>query len=284
VDGVDGRAHYLRLPVGADLTELPMNAVVEAKPPCQVKAVDRDIVAVSVDGIYSTANHLAQLKQARHRDAQATVDTYVRRLEALRRTGVVERIADGVWKIPEDLIQKAQQHDARRTAGQVIELRSHLPIEQQVRAMGATWLDRNLVVDGHVANQGFGAQVRDAMQGRVDFLAERGLAERRGQRVVLARNLMSTLRDRELAAVGKTLQEQTGQTYRALLDGQQASGVYRRSFQLTSGRFAMLDDGMGFSLVPWRPVIEPRLGQQVSGLVRGSSVTWHIGRQRGPSV
>ncbi|WP_433913813.1 DUF3363 domain-containing protein [Brenneria populi] len=27
------------------------------------------------------------------------------------------------------------------------------------------------------------------------------------------------------------------------------------------GRYAMLDDGMRFSLVPWRPVIEQRLGQ-----------------------
>jgi len=31
---------------------------------------------------------------------------------------------------------------------------------------------------------------------------------------------------------------------------------------LASGRYAMLDDGMGFSLVPWKPVIEQRLRQQ----------------------
>jgi Protein of unknown function (DUF3363) len=42
-----------------------------------------------------------------------------------------------------------------------------------------------------------------------------------------------------------------------------------------------LDDGMGFSLVPWGPAAEQRLGRQVSVVVRGSSVTWHIGRQKG---
>ena len=52
----------------------------------------------------------------------------------------------------------------------------------------------------------------------------------------------------------------------------------RHSVQLASGRFAMLDDGMGFSLVPWRPVVEQRLGQQVAAVVRGSSVTWDMGR------
>ena len=87
-----------------------------------------------------------------------------------------------------------------------------------------------------------------------------------------------------MATAGKRLEDQTGLSYRPVQDGQQASGIYRRSVQLNSGRFAMLDDGRGFSLVPWRPVIEQRLGQQVSGVVRGSLVTWHIGRQRDPST
>ncbi len=285
VDGIDGRAHYLKLPAGTDLAELPLHGIVEAKPPAQEKPMDRRIAAVAKDGIYKTADHLAQLNQAKDRDPKSTVDAHVRRLEALRRSGIVERVADGVWKVPPDLLRRAQQHDAQKTTGQVVELRSHLPIDQQVRAIGATWLDRQLVGDGAgLASQGFGAQVRDAMHGRVDFLAEQGLAERRGQRVVLARNLLATLRDRELATVGKALQDQTGQTYRPLQDGGQASGVYRRSLQLASGRFAMLDDGMGFSLVPWRPVIEQRLGQQVSAVVGGQSITWQFGRQRGIGI
>ena len=284
VDGIDGRAHYLKLATGADLSELPMQAIVEAKLPGQEKAVDRNVLTESKDGIYSTVSHLAKLQHAGNRDPQATVEIHVRRLESLRRAGVVERIADGVWKIPADLMQKALQHDAQRSTGRVIELQSHLPIEQQVRSVGATWLDRNLVVDGGIVAQGFGENVRDAMQSRVDFLSERGLAERRGQRVVLARNLLGTLRDRELATAGKSVQDETGHTYRPLQDGQRASGTYSKSIQLASGRFAMLDDGLGFSLVPWRPVIEQRLGQQITAVVRGSSVTWQFGRQRGLSI
>jgi Protein of unknown function (DUF3363) len=42
---------------------------------------------------------------------------------------------------------------------------------------------------------------------------------------------------------------------------------------LASGRFAMLDNGKGFSLVPWRPVIEQRLGQTVTAIMRGGSVS-----------
>jgi len=53
----------------------------------------------------------------------------------------------------------------------------------------------------------------------------------------------------------------------------------RRSVTLASGRFAMLDDGMGFSLVPWAPVIDKRLGQSIAAVMRGSSAHWEIGKQ-----
>ncbi|WP_296560761.1 DUF3363 domain-containing protein [Pigmentiphaga sp.] len=282
VDGIDGRALYVKLATGADLAALPVGGIVEVKPAGHARAVDRNIAALTKDSIYRTTDHLAALRQAHDRDPQATVDVHVRRLEALRRAGLVERIADGVWQVPPDLMQRAQQLDAEKAKGAVADLRSHLPIERQVRTLGATWLDRQLVGDGKaLAPQGFGGAVREAMHERVDFLGEQGLAERRGQRVVLARNLLATLRDRELAQAGQSLQQETGRAYRPLQENGPVGGVYQRSIQLASGRFAMLDDGLGFSLVPWRPVVEQRLGQQVSAVIRGQSVTWELGRQRG---
>ena len=246
--------------------------------------MDRNIATVAKDGVYRTAEHVAQLMQAKHRDPRSAVDAHVRRLEALRRTGIVERVADGVWKVPPDLLQKARTHDAQKDKGMALELRSHLSIHQQVRAIGATWLDRQLVGNGSIASgKGFGAEVRDAMRDRVDFLATEGLAEWRGQRVVLATNLLATLRDRELAAVGNALEKETGQIYRAAQDGRQASGIYQRSIQLISGRFAILDEGLGFTLVPWKPMIERLVGKTLAVTMRGSGSSWEIGRQRGNS-
>lgn len=76
--------------------------------------------------------------------------------------------------------------------------------------------------------------------------------------MVLARHLWATLRDRELATVAQDIITDTGLVHRPVIDGQRVTGIYRRSVMLASGRYAMLDDGMGFSLVPWKPVIEPR--------------------------
>jgi hypothetical protein len=35
----------------------------------------------------------------------------------------------------------------------------------------------------------------------------------------------------------------------------------------SSGRFAMIEDGLGFSLVPWRDALEPQIRRHISGIV-----------------
>ncbi len=209
----------------------------------------------------------------------------MRRLEALRRAGIVERVAEGLWKVPNDLAERGRQYDAQRLGGVAVELKSHLPIERQARVIGATWLDQQLIDGGHrLGDLGFGGDAKQAIQQRADFLAEHGLAERHGQRVILARNLLGTLRNQELAQAAKDIASETGLTHRLVTDGQRVAGIYRRSVMLGSGRYAMLDDGREFSLVPWRPVIEQRLGQQIAATMRGGGVSWEFGRQRGPSI
>ncbi len=284
IDGTDGKAHYVALGAKGELEQYPVGAVVEVRGSANVRAADKNIAALAVDGVYRTDQHLAIAKAqaTAERDPTELVDAHVRRLEALRRAGIVERVADGVWRVPADLAEQGRRYDAQRLDGAAVELRSHLPIERQTRVIGATWLDQQLIGGaGGIANNGFGGDVREALRQRSDFLVEQGLAERREQRVILARNLLATLRGREIDGAAKTIAAETGLTHRAVADGERVTGTYRRNVQLASGRFAMLDDGSGFSLVPWRPVAEQRLGQQVSAIVRGSSVTWDIGRRLG---
>src|SRR5690606_23250473 len=115
---------------------------------------------------------------------------------------------------------------------------------------------------------GFAGEVKQALHQRADFLVEQGLAERQAQRVVLSRNLLATLRNRELTQVAEQVATETGLTYRPLKEGQRVAGLYRRSVMLASGRYALLEDAKAFSLVPWKPVIEPRLGQQLAATAR----------------
>jgi hypothetical protein len=126
--------------------------------------------------------------------------------------------------------------------------------------------------------------VRDAIDSRVDHLASEGLARRRGQRVIFARDLLDTLRRRELNDAAAKIAADTGLTYQSSQEGEHVAGVYRQRVTMASGRFAMIDDGLGFQLVPWRPALEQQLGRQVSGtMVSGGRVEWRFGRTRGLS-
>ena len=179
------------------------------------------------------------------------VEAHVRRLEALRRAGIVERLEAGVWRVPPDFLDRAAAHETAKGEGFSITVRSHLTLEEQLRAMGATWLDRNLVGGEPTPTaSGFGAAVRSALGARQKVLVEDGLATRRGRRVVLANNLLSTLREREVAKAVQAITAETGLEHRPLKDDDTVSGIYRRSVQLASGGFAMVGDGLGFGLVP----------------------------------
>lgn len=287
IDGVDGKAHYVALNARDELANYPTGSVVEVRGAAEVRAADKYIAALASDGLYRADHHLA-IEQGRAkagRDPQEVIAAHVRRLEALRRAGIVERVAEGLWKVPGDLPELGRRYDAQRLGGVAIELKSHLPIERQARVIGATWLDQQLIGSGlGLSDLGFGSEAKQAMQQRADFLAEQGLAERRGLRVILARNLLGTLRNRELTQAAKDIAAETGLEHRPVADDQRVAGIYRRSVMLASGRYAMLDDGMGFSLVPWKPVIEQRLGLQVAATVRSGGVSWEIGRQRALSV
>uniref|UniRef100_UPI0025EE3247 DUF3363 domain-containing protein n=1 Tax=uncultured Rhodoblastus sp. TaxID=543037 RepID=UPI0025EE3247 len=166
----------------------------------------------------------------------------------------------------------------------VLANRSDIDLARQVTAPGATWLDHRLVERQPMplSMGGFGGEVREAMTARAEHLADEGFARRQGQRIVLQRDLLDTLRRRELSAVGARLSAETGLPYLQPATGEQVAGTYRQSLTLTSGRFAMIDNGLGFQLVPWSPPLEKQLGRHVSGVARdGSGIEWGFGRKRG---
>ena len=119
------------------------------------------------------------------------------------------------------------------------------------------------------------------MDRRVEHLIEQGLAARQGQRIAFARDLFNTLRRREFDNVTSTLSLETKLTHEPAAEGERVTGIYRQRITLASARFAMIDAGLGFQLVPWRPALEQRLGQQVSGLVTPHGVEWDFAHKRG---
>jgi type IV secretory pathway VirD2 relaxase len=212
--------------------------------------------------------------------AYAVVDGVEGRTHHIRLPNI-EAAGDGT---PGSIVELRKFDDAQGRRRVALAVRSDLSIEAQVTATGATWLDRQAIAREPVAlsTGGFGAEVQAAMERRVEHLIQENLAERLGQRIIFARNLLDRLRRREIDALGAKLSTETGTPFQRATSGDNVMGTYRQRFVLASGRFAMIDDGLGFQLVPWTLSLEKHLGQHVSGAARDDGgIEWSFGRKRG---
>lgn len=183
-------------------------------------------------------------------------------------------------------IVELRRWDTSAGQRQALATRSDLSLGEQVTAPGATWLDRQLVARDPVATgNGFGLEIRSAMEARTRHLAEQGLASDRGPKTGFVPGLVKTLAANELGEAARAIAERTGLKLKPSVPGEFVSGVYRERVTLSSGRFAMIDDGLGFQLVPWRPALDKHLGQHITGTMSpGGSVDWSLGRGRGIGI
>ena len=163
---------------------------------------------------------------------------------------------------------------------------SDLDLAGQERSRGSTWLDKQLIASEPLTlGAGFGSEIEAAKARRLEYLESEGLAQRHGDRFVLSRGLLSTLRERDLTDAGSSLSREHNLPYGQGRPNGDVSGIYRGRVQLASGRFAMIDDGLSFSLVPWSKQLDRHLGQYVSGNARsGGGIEWTLGRSRGIEI
>ncbi|MCK1716628.1 DUF3363 domain-containing protein [Bradyrhizobium sp. 141] len=285
VDGIDGRTHYAEINSLDGQDEPPVrNTVIElSSPAAEPRQIDRTIakVAAANDGRYSDQLH-------RQFDPQASseyVASHVRRLETMRQQAMVSRLSDGTWAVGEDHLDRALQYEIHQRAPHPVRVAvlSWQRLEDLPQAVGATWLDRQLVAKTREAPgpTGMGAEVEAAMRTRRQWLIEQGLAREQDGQMRYARDLLRTLEARELSRAAADIATRTGLEHLDVNAGDTLTGVYRRMLTLNSGRYALVERSRDFALVPWRPVLERARGQLVTGSVGGEGISWSIGIKRG---
>jgi Protein of unknown function (DUF3363) len=86
---------------------------------------------------------------------------------------------------------------------------------------------------------------------------------------------------RELDAAGARLSAKTGLPYTPAAGDEIVAGIYQQPLMLNSGRYAVIDNGPGFTLVPWTPDLERQRGRHVSGVAQDNgSIAWSFERKR----
>ena len=96
------------------------------------------------------------------------------------------------------------------------------------------------------------------------------------------KDILKTLRNQELESVGRSLSEKRGMKFNMISEGKSVSSAFRETLRLSSDCFAVLDHGLGFSLVPWTPSLEKFRDRHVSGMTRSDGgIDWRRERERG---
>jgi hypothetical protein len=205
----------------------------------------------------------------------------IRRLEAMRRAGLISRGKDGVFDIAPDHLDRVLTYERARLvrAPMAPRVQSYMPLGSQIEAAGPTHLDRVLTGQesspdgaGHLARE-FEAALRQ----RRLFLIEAGWMGTADKR--LSKQALEDMRAHELRTTAKNLADEIGMPVR--LGSGTVSGVYARRIDLAQGRVALIVGDRSSQLVPWRPALERFAGQNVIGVQRGRSISWSLQRGRG---
>jgi hypothetical protein len=137
---------------------------------------------------------------------------------------------------------------------------------------GPSWLDDQLRQASwkDIPERGYGQEVHDALHQRQEWLIKQGLVEVQDGMLRFSGDMDRKLRQRELQALGAQLSKELGLEYDWTGTGEQISGICRRRVDTSSGSYALVERSREFSLVPWRPELEPMIGRKITGRKRSS--------------
>jgi hypothetical protein len=114
---------------------------------------------------------------------------------------------------------------------------------------------------------------------------DEGHATAKDGNIHISVSTVATLQRQEVERVGQQMARERGLAYMPANAGEYVSGRLAGIASLVSGRFAMIENGLGFQLVPWQPILEKRIWQHITGLKRDDGgIEWTLGRNKGLSL
>ena len=272
VDGVDGTRWHVSVGNRLPGTLPPPDAIVEvtALPP-KARRADHIIARIAAlnGGTYSDDLHADADPTARTEYRRA----HVRRLEALRRAGIVNRDTDGKFHIPSDYLDRAAVFEVSRNGSVQMDVKSWIGLGDQIERHAPTWLDDVSSVD--TWRSGFGIEAAKAKAARIRFLHDKGWAAPDGGLDADQRQQLATSELTRAAHV-----HSGGGAYAPLPEGARFEGIYERPINLAQGRFAIIEKSNEFTLVPWRPELERHRSAMINVRKMPAGIDWTFGQRK----
>jgi type IV secretory pathway VirD2 relaxase len=174
--------------------------------------------------------------------------------------------------------------DKQRTRLRIL---SYLNLEKLVGAEGATWLDKELLGKSleKLIQQGFGSEITAAITRRQQWLVSQGLGTVNSANTLQPKpRMLEQLRQRDLRQASQILSNELGLTHAQSVEGERIEGIFNRSVNLASGKYAVVEKSKEFTLVPWRPEMEQFRGKALSGTAGSQGINWDWNVRRGQGL
>ena len=272
VEDFDGRLWHVPGSAVEAAARPPRGAVVKvSRARALARASDKAIITLADEtgGLWSEDMH------ARH-DPGSTPEYRLalkRRLEALRRAGIGERLATGEWRIEERFLERAGAYEAQRSGGAQVTVLSWLSPDAQIKRAGETWIDG--IGEKEI---GSNARLRDLKSARRTWLRAQGYLQQSEQE--LRNNQRSRLRALELQRSRDVIAARTNRNAAVLETGDRFAGRMERHIDLASGRMAVIGNAKEFALVPWRSALGRQIGRELTVKRTPTGLNWTMGAGR----
>ena len=272
VEDFDGGIWHV--PAGAvDPASRPARgAVVElSRASALARASDKAVAAVAeqTGGLWSEDLH------ARHDSGSKPAYrlSLKRRLEALRRAGIGERLASGEWRIDETFLERAADYEARRSGGVKLTVLSWLSREAQIERMGETWIDR--LADADIKGR---KALQELRMRRQVWLRDRNILK--AGEIALSEKQRHRLRALDLKQQSDAIAARSHRTAVQLAIGDRFEGRLEGHVDLAAGRMAIIGNDKQFALAPWRSALGRQTGRALTLQRTSRGISWTIGAGR----
>lgn len=276
VEDFDGGIWHV--PAGAiDPTSRPSRgAVVElSRASALARASDTAIarVADETGGVWSEDLH------ARHDPGSKPAYrlSLKRRLEALLRAGIGERLASGEWRIDATFLKRAADYEARRSGGVKLTVLSWLSPEAQIERMGETWIDGLSETDAERC-----IALRKLQMRRQAWLREQDVLQA-GQ-ATLSDEQRIRMRALDLKQNADAIAARSNRTAVDLANGDRLHGRLEGHVDLAAGRMAVIGNAKAFALVPWRSALGRQTGRELTLKRTAAGIGWTVGNGRSKGI
>ncbi len=279
LDTLQGEAIFVETGKEANVSNIQADMIVTIRPQTfEPKSSDYTIdkIAAKRGGVYSPSAHEAADPKA----SEAYIQAHIRRLESMRRSGHAERNKDGTWQVPKDYLKRASVFERENSAGKPVQiiLNSRLSLNKATEAIGRTWVDEELAsTNGALSREGFGIDVEKAKRDRMAFLRSQQLLSKSG---AVTKDTLSQLESLDLKAAAEALRKEIAKPYVGAPRKGSLSGVFRKTVERPSGKYAVIESSKEFTLVPWRETMDRNLGRAIKGTIGRQTISWALTKGR----